>query len=864
MYEALVRMAQPFSLRYPLVDGSGNFGSLDGDGAAAMRYTECRLARISDELLDRDRPVDGAVPSELRRQHDRTGRLPSRVPNLLVNGATGIAVGMATNIPPHNLNEVCTALVKLLDNPDLTSVQLCRYVKGPDFPTGAQMLNSPEEIKEIYKTGSGAIRLRATWEEGPATRSGKTIYITSVPYTVNKGALVERIGEIAGGRNLPPLLDVRDVSTDDVRILLELKKDADEKMVMAYLFKHTPLQTSFVVNLTCLIPTENPEIGRPERLDLHAMLWHFLHFRLEVVTKRLEHELQAIRKRVHILEGFEKVFDALDEILKIVRKSDGKADAAQQIMKRFELDAEQTDAILELKIYRLARLEILIIRKELEEKRRRARNIMALLKDEPGRWGVVKVEIEEIQKKYGDARRTAIASDAGEAEYTAEDFIVEEDNVVIVSRDGWVKRQKEVKDVSTTRVREGDSVLAVLPGSTRASVVFLSNFGVAYTARLIDIPASTGYGEPIQRFFKLKDGEKIVAALSLDPRVIGVIAAKKEGDVPPVHAVAVTSDGYSMRFGLEPLVEPSTRAGRRYARTAEGAEVVGADRVTGSEILIAATREARAILCKADEVNFLSGPGRGVILIKLDSKSDRVLGFIASSGDRDLMTVETSRGAEQTISTAKYTRSPAAAARVASSCSADSSRGLSHQCPRRRRRFPSRHTMADERLTATTIYLSDVIEQFRKMKKLAEDAIAQVSDDELVVAIDAESNSIAVIMKHIAGNLRSRFTDFLTTDGEKPDRNRDGEFEIAGHADRAAIIADWESGWSRLFASLEALTAADLIKEVRVRGEALPALAQINRQMTHHSYHVGQIVFLAKHLRSAEWKNLSIPRRRLS
>ena len=654
LYETLVRMAQPFSLRYPLVDGSGNFGSLDGDGAAAMRYTECRLARLSDELLTE---IDqSTVP--FRPNYDGTKTepvvLPSRVPNLLINGATGIAVGMATNIPPHNLSEVCTALVKLLDNPDLSSVQLCRYVKGPDFPTGAQMLNSPDEIKEIYKTGSGAIRLRATWEEGPATRSGKTIYITSVPYTVNKSALVERIGDIAAGRSLPPLLDVKDVSTDDVRIALELKKDADEKMVMAYLFKHTPLQTSFVVNLTCLIPTENPEIGRPERLDLHAILWHFLHFRLEVVTKRLEHELQAIRKRVHILEGFEKVFDALDEILKIVRKSEGKADAAQQIMKRFALDADQTDAILELKIYRLARLEILIIRKELEEKRRRARQITTLLRDEEGRWGVVKVEIEEIQKKYGDPRRTAIASDAGEAEYTAEDFIIEEDNVVIVSRDGWVKRQKEVKDVSSTRVREGDEVLAVLPGSTRASAVFFSNFGVAYSARLVDIPASTGYGEPIQRFFKLKDGEKIVAALSLDPRVIGTITAKKEGDAPPVHAVAVTSDGYSMRFSLDPFVEPSTRAGRRYARTADGAEVVGVARVSGNEILIAATREARAILCRADEVNFLSGPGRGVILIKLDSKVDRVLGFIASSGDRDLMTVETSRGAEQSISTAKY------------------------------------------------------------------------------------------------------------------------------------------------------------------------------------------------------------------
>jgi DNA gyrase subunit A len=655
LYETLVRMAQSFSLRYPLVDGSGNFGSLDGDSAAAMRYTECRLARISDEMLAE---IDQSTV-HFRPNYDGTRTepvvLPARVPNLLVNGATGIAVGMATNIPPHNLNEICTALIKLLDNPDLSSVQLCRYVKGPDFPTGGQILNSPDELKEIYKTGSGAIRLRATWEEGPVSRASKTIYITSVPYTVNKSTLVERIADVAISRKLPPLLDVRDVSTDDVRIALELKKDADEKMVMAYLFKHTPLQTSFVVNLTCLVPTEgNPEVGRPERLDLHQMLFYFLHYRLEVVTRRLAHELEALKKRVHILEGFEKVFDALDEILRIVRKSEGKADAAQQIIKRFALDADQTDAVLELKIYRLARLEILVIRKELEDKRRRMRQINALLKDEESRWDIVKIEIEEIQKKYGDARRSSIASDAGEAEYTAEDFIIDEDNVVIVSRDGWVKRQKEVKDVAATRVREGDAVLAVLPGSTRASVAFFSNFGVAYTARIADIPASTGYGEPIQRFFKLKDGERIVAAYSLDERVAGSVRPKKEGAEPPVHAVAVSSDGYSMRFSLEPFIEPSTRAGRRYARMGEGAEFVGVARITGGEILIAATREARASLTKVQEVNFLSGPGRGVILIKLSSDADRVLGFVASSGDRDLLTVETSRGAEQTISTGKY------------------------------------------------------------------------------------------------------------------------------------------------------------------------------------------------------------------
>src|SRR5262245_49872639 len=298
LYETLVRMAQAFSLRYPLVDGSGNFGSLDGDSAAAMRYTECRLARISDEMLSE---IDQeTVP--FRPNYDGTKTepvvLPARIPNLLINGTTGIAVGMATNIPPHNLGEVCTALIKLLDNEELSSVQLCRYVKGPDFPTGGEMLNSPEELKEIYKTGSGAIRLRGTWEQGPETRGSKTIYVTSIPYTVNKSTLVERIGDIALSRKLPPRADVKHLSTDHVRIALELKKDADEKMVMAYLVKHTPLQTNFPVNLTCLVPTEgNPEVGRPECLDLHQMLFYFLHFRLEVVTKRLEHELEALKRR---------------------------------------------------------------------------------------------------------------------------------------------------------------------------------------------------------------------------------------------------------------------------------------------------------------------------------------------------------------------------------------------------------------------------------------------------------------------------------------------------------------------------------------------------------------------------------------
>ncbi len=655
LYETLVRMAQSFSLRYPLVDGSGNFGSLDGDAAAAMRYPECRLARLSDEMLSE---IDQDTV-EFRPNYDGTREepvvLPARIPNMLINGATGIAVGMATNIPPHNLREVCTALIKMIDaDLEMTSAQLCRYIKGPDFPTGGQIINSADEIRDIYKTGSGTIRLRATWEEGPVTRGGKTIFITSVPYMVNKATLIERIADVALSRKLPHLLDVKDLSTDDVRIALEIKKDSDCDLVMAYLYKNTPLQSNFPVNLTCLIPTENAAVGKPERLELHDILWHFLDFRFRVVTRRLEYELESLRKRIHILEGFETVFDALDEILKIVRKSEGKQDAAEKIMARFTLDAEQTDAILELKIYRLARLEIMVIQKELAERRKRSREIGGLLKSKVDRWAIIRAELELIEKTYGDARRTEIAKDVVETEYSADDFIIEEDNVVIVTRDGWVKRQKEVKDLATTRTREGDTVLAVMPGSTRATVVFFSNHGAAYTAKIADIPASTGYGDPIQKLFKLKDGEKVVAALSLDPRQVGDIKMTKPETPPKVHAVAVSSDGYALRFSLEGFVEPSTRAGRRYARAGKTSEIVGVEKVDGKETIIAATRQARAMICQMDEINFLSGPGRGVILIKLQKEDDRLLGFIASTGDRDLMTVETTRGAEQSISTAKY------------------------------------------------------------------------------------------------------------------------------------------------------------------------------------------------------------------
>ncbi len=672
IYEALVRMAQPFALRMTLVDGSGNFGSIDGDNAAAMRYTECRMTPIASEILADLATRTVAYKPSYDGTRDEPVVLPSRVPNLLVNGATGIAVGMATNIPPHNLREVCNALLKLLKDPEIKEYQLVAVdaVQGPDFPTGGQIINTKEELREIYATGQGTIRLRGTATLDEKSSQGRLLQINSIPFGVNKSALVERIGEIVFSGKLPLVLEVRDVSTDEIRIDLLLKKDADENKVLAYLYKNTPLQTNFSVNMTCLVPTEKPEVGAPARLGLKEILWHFLHFRLEVVTRRLSNELDSLLRRIHILNGFAIVFDALDEIIKIIRASEGKADAAMRIMKRFPaekggLDEEQTDAILELKLYRLARLEINVIREELKEKQKRAREIKRLLAEDTadtnasGRWTIVREEIDKLIVDYGKSeagkRRSAIVTVEEEVEFSEEDFIVAEDCYILVTTDGWVKRQKHIVDPAKSRLRQGDAVLACVTGSTRSSIGFFSSLGVCYTSRMIDIPASTGFGEPIQKLFKLKDGERIVSTISFDSRMIGDISEdpKKPELCPETHALACTSDGFSLRFGLAGFAEPSTRSGRRYARVAANAAVVGVQTVHGSETILAVSEACRAMVCAAEEVNYLSGPGKGVTLIRL-AKDDRLLGFKASSGDRDLLVVLTNRGAKKTISTAKY------------------------------------------------------------------------------------------------------------------------------------------------------------------------------------------------------------------
>ena len=632
VYDAMVRMAQDFSLRTPLVDGSGNFGSLDGDSAAAYRYTECRLAPPAMELLRELKQETVAY----RPTYDATTTepvvLPARFPNLLVNGSTGIAVGMATNIPPHNLGEITNALIALANNRDLTTTNILSHIKGPDFPTGGHMLNSKVELREIYEAGHGAIRVRAEYKSEPRKHGGTNIIVTSIPYAVNKSTIVEKVADVIIARKLPQLLDVRDESTTDIRVVLELKRGADPAMVMAYLYKHTPLQLNFHANFTCLFPTANPEVGQPQRVGIKALLEAFLDFRFEVTQRRFYFELGQLKKRIHILEGFITVFDALDEAIVIIRKSDGKADAATKLMKRFGLDEVQVDAILELKLYKLAKLEILVLREELADKRAEAKKVEAILKSRTKLWNVVKKELREVADEFTTPRRTKTGGLTDEPEFDEADFIVDEDANVIITRDGWIKRLREVKDLSKLRIREGDAVMAVLPGSTRENVVFFTSFGTAYVVKINDVPATTGYGDPAQKFFKFKDGERIVAAMTLDPRAI-----------LPETLLTVSARGFGQRFAMEPYLEVTTRAGRKYARPPKGDEIVDVVGVEDNDIVVAATQNGHVLHCVAEDINQLENPGKGVTVIKT-KPGDRVIGFIAGSHRRDKLSVATSQG----------------------------------------------------------------------------------------------------------------------------------------------------------------------------------------------------------------------------
>jgi DNA gyrase subunit A len=661
IYDAMVRMAQPFSLRAPLVDGHGNFGSLDGDNPAAMRYTEAKLRPLAMELLAEIRKQTVDFRPNFDGSLFEPVVLPARFPNLLINGSSGIAVGMATNIPPHNLGEVIDALIYLISSPNARISTLVKnYIKGPDFPTGGRVLNTEEEIIGIYEKGEGPIELRAEYRlEGK-----KHIIIHSIPYGLSKSTLIEQIADHIIKGKLPQIVDVRDESTDDVRIVLELRRGASPEIAMAYLFKHTSLQTRFHVNLTCLVPTEKPEIGAPAKVDLLTVLREFLAFRMQVVVRRLQFDLDLLEKRIHILRGFEIIYGALDEAIKIIRASDDKKDAAQRLMHRFRIDDVQTEAILETKLYRLSRLEIDAIRTELADKETRAAELRALLSDEEARWRLIREELKEVKSAFADARRTTIGGPDAKFEYSEEDYIIAEDVYVIVTRDGWIKRQRSYTDVKNIRVRDGDEVGWLIQGSTRETVCFLTNYGKAYTTRIEALPNTTGYGIPIQKVFDFSDKERIVGVVVMDPRLLPKPSLEIEAE-PKLFAdnekttqegpflTAVTRKGLIVRLPVSGYREPSTKNGRLYIRLQSEDEVVNAEVGGGNEHVCLATENGYVLIFPVQQVPVYKNAGKGVIAIRI-SHNDSILGFTLSSSARKGLEVETTRGRREVVRTTKF------------------------------------------------------------------------------------------------------------------------------------------------------------------------------------------------------------------
>jgi len=647
LYDAMVRLAQDWVMRVPLVDGQGNFGSVDGDPPAAERYTEAKLSKAAEYLLAE---LDQETV-DFRDNYTGTKKepvvLPAQFPNLLVNGTSGIAVGLATNIPPHNLAEVLRACIMLIENPDASVANLREKVKGPDFPLGGKIVSDNATLRNIYETGSGSIKVQAEWKEERLERGKSQIVITSIPYAVNKGELETTIGGLIEDKKLPQLIGQSNETNDKdgLRLVLELKPNTDPNLVMAYLYKHTDLQKTFSYNMTALVPGPDGSTMVPkDGLSLKDILRHFLDFRFDTVRRRFEYHLRVLKRRIHILEGFRIIFNALDRAIKLIRESSGKPDASDKLRKEFKLDDEQTSAILEAQLYKIAQLEIRKILDELKEKRAQAEEIEGILASKKKLWKIIKDELEALIEQFAERRKTRMASDEDVLEFDPEAYIVRENTNVVLTKNGYIKRVGRLASVETTRVQEGDEVIAVVPGSTLDTVVFFADDGTAYTMRINEVPATTGYGEPVAKFFKLADQVRIIDVLSTDPRFTPV-DQKAKGDVPggPYIFVA-TSGGNVLRMPLAAYRAESTKAGRRFVNAA-GNRAVMAKLVLDEESVMLGSSGGHLIHFPIEQVNILSGAGKGVVGIKLED--DECLGGVLVGGRFTKLVVETESGKTQ-------------------------------------------------------------------------------------------------------------------------------------------------------------------------------------------------------------------------
>src|SRR5262245_48420162 len=656
IYDAMVRMAQDWVLRVPLIHGQGNFGSVDGDPPAAYRYTEAKLAAAADYLMRELRQETVDLRPTYNSESQEPVVLPAEFPNLLINGAAGIAVGMATNIPPHNPGEVIRSALHLIEDPDAsTAVLMDKGVKGPDFPLGGKIITDRTTLRKIYEDGEGTIKVQAEWKLERADSKVPQVVITSIPYGTDKQKIENDIGTIIENRKLPGATASTNETNkkDGFRITIDLKPGTDPEMVMAYLYRHTDLASNYSFNMTCLVPGPDGSL-KPERLGLKAILRHFLDFRFATVKRRFEFDLAVLRKRIHILKGFKIIFNALDKAIKLIRESDGKADAAQKLMKAFDLDEEQTNAILEAQLYKIAQMEIKKILEELREKTAEAERIEAILNSKRKLWGVIRDELRALEEKWGERRYTRMATDEDVLEFNEEAYIVRENTNVVLTRDGWIKRVGRLASVEGTRVREGDEVIAVVPGSTLDHVIFFADDGTAYTMRINEVPASSGYGEPIAKFFRLGDQVRIVNAVTTDERFTPPDKAPRKGEPTLPYLLVVTAQGQTMRLPLAPYREASTKVGRRYCRLNDGDRVVMATVLRGDEETIyLASAEGHVIHFAVEQINVLSGAGKGVMGIKLE-EGDSCLGGALMSGRFDKMVLETSGGKTMEFGRGKY------------------------------------------------------------------------------------------------------------------------------------------------------------------------------------------------------------------
>src|SRR5690349_15130025 len=635
VYDALVRMVQDFSLRYPLVDGQGNFGSVEGDPAAAYRYTEAKLSPIAMELLaDLDKNTVDFVPNFDDRLEE-PGVMPSGMPNLIVNGSSGIAVGMATNIPPHNLRETISAIVHLIDHPDATAGDLRKFIKGPDFPTGGYIYGK-QGIKDYQETGRGRIvvRARAVIEEKESSNKSQ-IVITEIPYQVNSARLLENIAELVRDKKLEGISDLRNESDrDGLRIVIELKRDAIPRVVLNQLYKHTQLQTTFGVIMLALVPDATTKRLVPKVMPLKEVLEHYVAHRHEVIVRRAQFELDKALEREHILEGLKIAVDNIDEVVQIIRKAKDTPTASDRLQRRFKLTERQSEAILNMRLAKLTGLEIEKLEEELKEVRATIKELRALLESKPKRMALMKDELKAIVDKYADERRTEITSDEGE--FTIEDLIAEEEMVVTISHSGYIKRTSVSTYKKQRRGGRGNN------GASLKDEDFVEHLFIASTHDYVLIFTEDG------RCFWLKVHEIPQAGRAAKGKpVVNMINVAAETNVSALVAVREFAEDQFLLFGTKNGTVKKTRlseyanvrsVGVKAVKIESGDELIDVQITSGTNDIVLATRHGLSIRFHEADVREMGRDTTGVKGIELGHE-DEVIGMVVIKREANLLVV---------------------------------------------------------------------------------------------------------------------------------------------------------------------------------------------------------------------------------